>query len=389
MEEIRKEVIECLDNNIDNDAMLIKSLQAMIASHGKEAYPAILHVLTNLELGIDDAEKSWGEILTNLEFISAQLGRNVSLRTAIVDYFCSINKSLKNPKLVEIHIFEKTNESYKFDSLTGLSTRAFFNEAISREISRAKRQLSDLSVLFFDLDDFKKVNDTYGHQAGDEVLKEVSKIILHEKRNEDIAARYGGEELVILMPDTGKVKALVLGERIREKVEGAGIIYEDKPLEVTISGGLASYPIDSKNSQGLLKCADVALYDAKDAGKNNVVFYSQDKRRYIRIDFNNTVVINDLGIQENGILETIGKNISIGGILITSDKQVNLGAKIQMTIQVKNNEEPINVVGTVMRQEAFGHNSFELGVVFLDLGKIEKNVISSYLVGQLQKELDE
>ncbi len=139
----------------------------------------------------------------------------------------------------------------------------------------------------------------------------------------------------------------------------------------------------------MLKCADVALYDAKDAGKNNVVFYSQDKRRYIRIDFNNTVVINDLGIQENGILETIGKNISIGGILITSDKQVNLGAKIQMTIQVKNNEEPINVVGTVMRQEAFGHNSFELGVVFLDLGKIEKNVISSYLVGQLQKELDE
>ena len=197
MEHIREAVLKCLDV-YENDDRLIEGLNGIARKEGRQSYPIIFHVLTNLAIAPEEAEYCWQEILTHYGGLCKTLARKVSLRTAICDYFCSIHKSLKNPKVVEIHVFEKTVKASRFDSLTGLYNRHSLDEALDREVKRAERHNLDLSVLFLDLDDFKLVNDSYGHQVGDEVLKSVAEIIMSEKRTEDFAARYGGEEMVII-----------------------------------------------------------------------------------------------------------------------------------------------------------------------------------------------
>ncbi len=240
MEQTRNLVLKCLDDYEDDDR-LIKELNQIIKKEGKKAYPVIFHVLTNLEIEDEDAKKFWAEIITHYKKLVSILGRKVSLRTAFCDYFCSIHRSLKNPKVVEIQLFEKTVKDSRFDSLTGLYNRQAFDETLEREINRAKRHEKELSILFLDLDDFKEVNDSFGHQTGDEVLKQVAKIVLNEKRSEDLAARYGGEEIVVIMPETYKVDSLVLGERIRQRVEEMRIDFKGHTVRLTISGGLASF----------------------------------------------------------------------------------------------------------------------------------------------------
>ena len=162
--------------------------------------------------------------------MSKSLGRNVNLRTAICDYFCSISKDMTNPIVIEIRVLEEALYSLKYDSLTNLYTRRIFDDMFLRETDRANRCGLEMSVLFFDLDDFKKVNDAFGHLAGDETLKHVARIIIGELRTIDIAARYGGEEIVVVLPETGKDAAYVVGERIRERVENTKLDYKGQSI---------------------------------------------------------------------------------------------------------------------------------------------------------------
>jgi diguanylate cyclase (GGDEF)-like protein len=379
MEHIRDSVLKCLDKAEDDDR-LIQELNHIIAKKGNESYPIIFHVLTHLVMDPQEAQQCWQEIISHYENISSTLGRKISLRTAICDYFCSIHKSLKNPKVVEIQIFEKTVRASKYDSLTGLLNRQSFDEAFKSEMNRAKRHNSDLSVLFFDIDDFKKINDSLGHQAGDVALKRVSEIILAEKRAEDIAARYGGEEIVVILPETGKMNALVLGERIRQKVEKMKLKHKGHPIRLTISGGLAAYPINATNATNLLKCADSALYRAKGSGKNNISFFSRDKRRYLRIELNQNVKVRELGFNEYQTQIAKGKNICVGGILFENDHPLPIGTKVQVNVPTKH-DKPLYIIGTVVRVETFGPKQYDIGlsISFLEMDKAMKHEISRWL----------
>ena len=215
MASIRDQLLDLFEHFSDDDARLIEELQDLVAKEGKGVYSFIFQILTNLDLPPDEAEKHWQEIIANCKDFTAAMGRKINLRTAVCDYFCSVNKSLHNPKIIEIHLFEKAARSSTFDDLTGLLNRNSFDEAMKREISRAKRHDSCLSLLFMDLDDFKIVNDTLGHLAGDEVLKRVAQLIMTEKRSEDIAARYGGEEILILLPGEPKTVVTILLKNVR------------------------------------------------------------------------------------------------------------------------------------------------------------------------------
>jgi len=379
MEQTRNLVLKCLDDYEDDDR-LIKELNQIIKKEGKKAYPVIFHVLTNLEIEDEDAKKFWAEIITHYKKLVSILGRKVSLRTALCDYFCSIHRSLKNPKVVEIQLFEKTVKASRFDSLTGLYNRQAFDETLEREINRAKRHEKELSILFLDLDDFKEVNDSFGHQTGDEVLKQVAKIVLNEKRSEDLAARYGGEEIVVIMPETYKVDSLVLGERIRQKVEEMRIDFKGHTVRLTISGGLASFPKNATDAESLLKCADNALYRAKGSGKNNISFFSRDKRRYMRIEIDHEVKVRELGF-DNTLTQTgIGKNICFGGILFENKYALPIGTKIQLHIP-HNHNKPLFIIGTVVRVEAFGSEQYDIGVAisFIEMDKTIKSEISRWL----------
>lgn len=379
MEKIRQQILISLDT-ITDDGTLIRELHALAEKEGDVVYQAIVHVLTSLEMPADEARRDWQRIVAHRQVMTLAMQRDVSIRTAICDYFCTVDKSLRNPKVVEIHIFEKTLKDCTYDRLTGLINRHSFDFALERELSLAARYDTDVSLLFFDIDDFKLVNDHYGHQAGDEALKMLADIIRQEKRTSDIAGRYGGEEIVVLLPYTNNFDALVLGERIRVKVAEAVLIHDDDHIQFTISGGLASYPIDAKDPTSLIKYADTAMYRAKGRGKNAIAFFSQDKRRYLRITHSQPISVRELGFHDDPMIsEAESRNISMGGLLIESNCPFAIGSKLQINIPL--NEECLLVIGKVVRVEAFGDNQFEIGLAisFQEMDKLAKKEISTYL----------
>jgi len=157
------------------------------------------------------------------------------------------------------------------DGLTELANRREFEDSLANEISRAERFGGTLALILADLDNFKQVNDRFGHQAGDEVLRSFADILRETVRDIDVAARYGGEEFAILLPQTDIVGAEALAERLREAVESRAMAEaHDSPVTVTSSFGVASFP-EAGTGPGLFAAADEALYRAKRAGKNCVV----------------------------------------------------------------------------------------------------------------------
>lgn len=385
MELLREKIIKCLNQFADDEDRLISELDQLIMSEGRQTYSVIFHVLTSLVLGTKEAEESWHEIVAHCARMSEAMGRKVSLRTAICDYFCSVNKSLRNPKVVEINIFEKAAKSSQMDSLTGLYNRRFFDGMLVRELARSKRHNTQLSILFLDLDDFKEVNDTFGHIAGDKVLKRVANIIMNEKRTEDLAARYGGEELVIISPETNKANTLILGERIRRKVEKMNLKYEGQNISITTSGGLASFPIDATDPLTLLKYADQALYRAKTTGKNNISLFSEDKRNFIRVDFSSKITASKIASQgDDKEYRGTGKNISEGGILFKSPHPMEIDAEVQLDINLDNGSR-IDLTGNVVRIEAFGADEYEIGLSFVKMKTNTRTELTSYISRQLER----
>jgi diguanylate cyclase (GGDEF)-like protein len=155
------------------------------------------------------------------------------------------------------------------DPLTGLFNRRFFYEILEREIEKSRRKEKVFTIAIGDLDNFKKINDTFGHLEGDRILTEVAQIIKDNIRKYDIAARLGGEEFAILLPETTKEEALAIIDRLREEICRRNLCEGNKKL--SISFGLSSFPEDGQTLDTLLSRADRALYDAKRQGKNRTI----------------------------------------------------------------------------------------------------------------------
>ncbi|TMG73300.1 MAG: sensor domain-containing diguanylate cyclase, partial [Betaproteobacteria bacterium] len=156
------------------------------------------------------------------------------------------------------------------DPLTGLYNRRQLEESLHREILRARRGGASVGIMAIDVDHFKQVNDTLGHEAGDCVLRKIADELASCVREEDVACRAGGEEFVIILPGTGKPALRSRAETVRRKIEQARIRAGDGTLNLTVSIGLASFPSYGDIGQSVLRAADVALYKAKAAGRNRV-----------------------------------------------------------------------------------------------------------------------
>jgi two-component system cell cycle response regulator len=157
------------------------------------------------------------------------------------------------------------------DGLTQIYNKRYFVEMLEREIGRAQRYRRDLSLILFDIDGFKVINDTYGHLAGDHVLKQLASVIRGRIRREDILSRWGGEEFAVILPEIDHSNALQFAEKVRGLVETAGFKFEDVLIPVTVSIGVASLMPDLQASDDFIRLADARLYDAKSAGRNRVV----------------------------------------------------------------------------------------------------------------------
>jgi diguanylate cyclase len=159
----------------------------------------------------------------------------------------------------------------RVDGLTGLYNRRFWEEQFVMEYKRDKRSESPSALIMLDIDNFKKVNDTYGHPAGDEVIKTLAGIIKKATRETDIAGRYGGEEFSIILPDTPVANVEFVAERIRRLVEKCVVVYDEINISFTVSIGIAGFKHTYKDSTQWLDTADKSLYQAKAAGKNRVI----------------------------------------------------------------------------------------------------------------------
>ncbi|MEN8163100.1 MAG: GGDEF domain-containing protein [Acidobacteriota bacterium] len=155
------------------------------------------------------------------------------------------------------------------DGLTGVHNKRFFSEFLERELARARRHSRPLSVALLDLDHFKKVNDTYGHLAGDTTLKRVAHVIEERVRRDELLARYGGEEFAVVLPETDLQGALIFGEMIRRQVEDSSFSFDQQDIRVTVSVGIAALGPDD-DADALIREADTQLYRAKSAGRNRV-----------------------------------------------------------------------------------------------------------------------
>ena len=156
------------------------------------------------------------------------------------------------------------------DPLTTLYNRRYFQQVIEKEFSRSNRYNSPLSVAMIDIDNFKSLNDTYGHQFGDEVLQTISTLFQDSLRKTDYVARYGGEELIAVLPETSIAQAIIPFERLRTKIAETPFMYDFKRIKVTISIGIAQNNQNCKTTDDFINMADKALYNAKGRGKNRI-----------------------------------------------------------------------------------------------------------------------
>ncbi|MBF0219053.1 MAG: diguanylate cyclase [Gammaproteobacteria bacterium] len=181
-----------------------------------------------------------------------------------------------SPVIEAKRLMDTLRESTLRDAMTGLHNRRFLEEYVDTLIANADRNKKDVAILMLDLDYFKKVNDTYGHDVGDTVLKELSKVLRSAVRSSDMVIRYGGEEFVIILTDLHGGNGDEVAEKIRAAVEEMKIQVPGAVLRKTISIGAATYPKDGDTFWQVIKFADVALYRAKEEGRNRVVHFSKE-----------------------------------------------------------------------------------------------------------------
>ena len=315
-------------------------------------YSSILYILTHLTFTEAEAKKHWRRIRAHRDRLQMELVRDVGLRVALLDYFVNVNRELKNPKVIEISIYERTERSAISDGLTGLYNHAYFLQALKREAQRCRRHEVQMSLAMFDLDDFKKINDTRGHLEGDKVLMKAAALVKETLREIDVAARYGGEEFAVILPDTPKEGATIVAERIRVRIAEHFKRRRNGP-KVTVSGGVASFPGDADTLEGLVKKADVGLYRSKAGGKNRITVAEAERRRHERIPADHTVSVRAAGEKTSAR----AKNVSKGGMLVTLERAVPVGSAVSVVIR-PGGAQPMALRGEVVRVERAGKSRY-------------------------------
>lgn len=179
-------------------------------------------------------------------------------------------------------LLDSTEKGEYYDYLTGLANRFYFTKSFETEIRKSRDYLQSTSLLFFDIDHFKRINDTWGHQMGDVVLRKIAKVAKSCTRSDHLIARYGGDEFVVLLPSTNKDQALQYAENLLEAISkmDSPIKGQTDPVNITISVGISMFPADGQSTFDLVRAADEALYEAKNLGKNRIVVSPAGKRTF-------------------------------------------------------------------------------------------------------------
>jgi len=293
----------------------------------EEVYSYLIDILCDIEIDKDEAKKHFDNICAHMKTMEEALNRSVGFRVGMLDYFLNEKHKLQNPKVVELEEYENKLRLADIDELTGLYNRRFFDKSLNTELQRPKRYNMTFSIMYLDLDDFKKINDNYGHRQGDLVLRSFAEIVTQLIRAEDVAARYGGEEFVILIPQTDSQNAKVLYNRIAASLAGYSFLGD---AHVTVSAGIAEFPRHGIEIYTLMENADRALYFSKGSGKNKVTVL-EDKRETRRY-----YPRGDVSVKVEGETAGIGeiKDLSLNGVSLESARNLHVGDMVTLWVDI-------------------------------------------------------
>jgi len=356
----RQSLLEFLEAGPGQEEALLEQFERK-KSQGDPLYSSLLYLLTHLNFTERQAARHWKKVVKHRDTLRTAIGRDPGLRVAILDYFSNVSRDLRNPKMIELANYERTERSAVTDGLTGLYNHSFFLQALRQEVLRSKRHGLRAALLLLDLDDFKQINDERGHVEGDRVLMRAAAVVREGVREIDVAARYGGEEFAVLLPDTSRLGAFVVAERIRRRIEER---FARGRSIVTISGGIAVFPDDAGTPADLIVQADAGLYGAKAAGKNRILLPQGERRRFRRQMSPQGVTV----ATRAGRAPARVKNVSEGGLLVSLREAVPLGSAVSLTIE-RIGSTPVGLRGQVVRVERVPGEiepAFDVGVRFLD-----------------------
>jgi diguanylate cyclase (GGDEF)-like protein len=380
IDSLKSDIINCI-NQSTNDLNLLSQLNALVKEEGNIACQIIFKIMADLHLNRDVAFNHWIQVNQHSQRLNEQVGRPLPLVAIICDYFCNQeNKLVGHPKLTTHEHFNSLVNHSTIDSLTGLFNRNCFNDTLTHLLALTQREDSELSLVLLDLDDFKMVNDTYGHQIGDMVLRKFGKLLSNSIRKSDIALRYGGEEFVILMPNTNHKDALMLSNRIRLNVKKMPFIENGTNLHISVSGGLAVYPAHAKTADELIYAADSALYRSKGACKNKIKVFKNESRHYLRVPLVKGLKVKEINFDGATIQNAISQDICFGGVLFETTQHYHVHDSIQIAIDFNDNN-PIIIFGRVVRVKKIADNYFSIAVSFSfgDMEKLAKNKIAGII----------
>jgi len=329
--------------------------------HGKAVYSEVVHLLAHLRFDPDEAEHHWDQIFRHRLAMQERLATPVDVRVALLDYFVQVNRKLTNPKIIEMKLFEKTEDSVLRDELTGLYNYRFFSQHLPREIARSRKDGTPLSLVMIDVDDFKQYNDRNGHDAGNVALAAVGRLLIEAVPEYEIPIRYGGEEFMLVLPSTPKTSALEIATRVRESIESHRFPCnrESGCRPLTVSIGIATCPGDAEDARALTRCADHAMYVSKTGGKNRVWLYGGSQRSYRRTDVSRPGTFRALC--ETDHAATI-LNVSEGGLLLLVDKALERGALVEVDLDAAGSERWRKVLGRVVRVQERYEGRFEVAL---------------------------
>lgn len=342
-----------------------------------EKYAGRLHSVVLAKLTCEmfpeaEARRLWEGVLRNRERLSKRLGRKVRVEVAALDYFMNAEEGFKNPLLIAENTFRRLRSNILRDGLTGLYNFRYYRMRIGEMVNAAKRYRQLFSLLLFDIDDFKAYNDAYGHQEGDRVLRTVARLGSECLRHSDVFVRYGGEEFVVLLPNTAKRNALVAAEKLRER-----IAVHPFRRKVTVSGGIATFLTDTeKDAEDLFRCADQALYRAKAEGKNRVCLYAVEKRHYPRISLlKERIKVRVL----KGAAGVKGvKDAGLGGVCFYTDRGLDTGHLLEVELTLPGNRKVV-FTGEAVWVANVGDSLFECGIKFVKIGRKPLEHLKEYL----------
>lgn len=297
---------------------------------GNDATPfaSLLRNFIQLDFSEEQSIEHWKGILADAKTIAQRTGKPVNVFTAIVYYFTSHKTLLDSPLIVESLEFRQTEQMAMVDSLTGIFNRRYMDITLKKEFNRCARYGKSFSVCLIDIDDFKRVNDTKGHLFGDIVLKELADLLKASIREEDVACRYGGEEFLIIAPETNSTGAAILGDRIRNALRRSEFFTKNA---ITFSGGTSTFPENARDVDTLVHAADNALYQAKFSGKDRIISASPERRHFDRFDraWKLDVFRGKSGAElPSDRNET--QNISLGGVQFESKRRFDLHSNLRM-----------------------------------------------------------